>query len=227
MAGASDRAQGQNIQQQVYPQTMIEEQTKYITPNDDEEESAIAALYPSLKTCDETEEEEFNLAGRNPSLPLAERTRSKKTVQIKEPENACAPFVMIGNHGPMIKPLDLPTLMMLCKEAPPPQVNPAAYCAYLQRTTRHSQLTGPDYRYILEQTLPYASEKEILENVPLLHPKYDRVPTEGQLYAWADPRHLEEMFTMLLIYLKQVFVQRQDLTQAASCKQQADEGARV
>ena len=40
------------------------------------------------------------------------------------------------------------------------------------------------------------------------------------MYAWSDPRHLEEMFTTLLIYLKKVFVQRQDLTQVAtkSCR---------
>jgi len=181
------------------------------------------ALYPSLKTHEETNWEEFVPAV---SLPLKDCTQSKKTADTKEPDNlnACAPFVTVGNHRPMIKPLDLPTLMMLCKEAPPLQVNPVAYCSYLQRTARHSQLTGQDYRCILEQTLPHTSEEELIENVPLLHPRYDRVPAEGRLYAWSDPTHLDEMFKPLAKYLKQLFVQKQELTHIASCKQGADEG---
>ena len=110
------------------------------------------------------------------------------------------PFVALGDGKAMIKPTANITALSAIYDKPPnPAQNPITFCSYLQKVCRYHQLTGADYRFILEQCLKDTPEQEILEEVRGLDPRFDAPGDNG--YAWQDQQHVKTMIKDLKAYL--------------------------
>lgn len=191
----------------------------------DDKSAVISSLKQKLHLTQEAIKklETDHTAGRNEVyLSHAPEAAAAKNEGPRETQHAF-PFVILGDGKAIIKPTNIIDLSAICDKAPNPAQNPITFCSYLQKVCRYHQLTGADYRFILEQCLKDTPEEEILEAVKGLDPKFDAPSELG--YAWQDPIHVRGMFEELKTYLTKRHTQTRDITFAAACKQLPDETA--
>ncbi|MGL5624642.1 MAG: hypothetical protein ACRDDG_19875, partial [Cetobacterium sp.] len=118
----------------------------------------------------------------------------------------------------------------------------------LVKSSRNCQLTGADYRFILQSKLGDSYNEEMLvQHVPVLHPRTDEVvnevntKTEGEgegeargtkkkstkvrstLFWKDDPTALARLRDQLTKYLLSIKQANRDLSQVTNCKQEKNE----
>ncbi|KAK2840925.1 hypothetical protein Q7C36_012504 [Tachysurus vachellii] len=120
----------------------------------------------------------------------------------------------------------------IIKMLPSPS-KPIHYVDMLLRATRHNQLTGADYRFILHATLgDNYDETDLIARVPCLDPSSDEIKTETKS-EWSTIHHLywtictPDALPALKEQLTKYLLQRQqanrDLSQVTNCKQEKNE----
>lgn len=91
---------------------------------------------------------------------------------------------------------------VLVQGAPNPVKRPQGYVAFPKQHTRFLQLTGADYRYILEKPFPGDYDEKIITAVDHIKPECDQ-SREGKLYAWAIPEFINNFWKQFLTVLEE------------------------